>query len=175
MRRARQLVTSSRLRSPLSLFPSERILEAPFREAQHSYHSSRGWLHYPGIFRADQPQAVNGSQETIPLFLEPSERPHLPAQPHAVLKHHRSSWKRGKGHQPTAWRGHTPGRGRERVSQAGGQAQGAIPSFTFPVVVPVHVEGVEKLVVVVSHQIHGPSMRLDDPNDLPHTEAPMSP
>lgn len=61
------------------------------------------------------------------------------------------------------------------MSQAGGQVQGAIPSFTFPVVVPVHVEGVEQLVVVVSHQIHGPSVGLDDPNNLQRTEAPVGP
>lgn len=56
-----------------------------------------------------------------------------------------------------------------------GRYKVAIPSFTFPVVVPVHVEGVEQLVVVVSHQIHSPSMGLDDPNDLQHMDAPVGP
>lgn len=62
--------------------------------AVYAYHCFGAGLDDPGVLGSDEAQAVEGSQVTVYLLLQPPLGAHLPAQTHAVLKHDRTGCER---------------------------------------------------------------------------------
>lgn len=124
-----------------------------------AYRCSRRGLHNPSIVRMNKTQAVEGSQVTVHLFLETTESSHLSAQTHAVLKHHCT----GLNTQIFYCQ-------LNDQFLAESLKYPCTISFTFPIVVTIDMKSIQKLIKVVSHEVHSSCARLNNADHLKNTK-----